>query len=405
MITHILKIIWNQRRQNAFTWVELIIVFVVLFLTIDFIAVHVRLYIIPLGMNVENVWQLRLVRRDYKDATTEADRKAYFAQVEQLVEAIPGVECATKLKNFPFLIQSLSARGFDLDSTRHVSVIYEEVTDKYLQTVGLELVHGRWFTKEEVEREAGVMVITSNVADALLHKDSILGPTKRFGEVNGVVTPEIIGVVRPVKFEDFQSPKFIRYTPSRLDRFFWGFPKMAIRVRPGIKNFSEKFREEIVKHTRIAEFGILPLESAEMLRQQTNRKVTNQIVIYGVVTGFLLLTIFLGIGGIFWKRVLMRRAEIGLKMAMGATSQNVKANVTMEVVCLVLLAFIPGALICSNLAYAELLNAEYFPVTAWRVLFDMGITLLLLLTMAILSTRYPARLAARMQPVEALRSE
>ncbi len=402
MITHILKIIWNQRRQNALTWMELIIIFVVLFFAIDFIAVHVRLYVASPGMNVDNVWQLRLVRRDYKDATIEADRKTYFAQVEQLVEAIPGVECATKLKNFPFFVKSWSSRSFDVDSTRHIKVIYEDVTDKYLQTVGLELVSGRWFTKEEVEREAGVMVITSNVADAFLHKE---GPTKRFGEVNGATIPEIIGVVRPIKFADFQPPEFIRYTPSRLDKFFWGFPRMAIRVRLGMKNFPERFGEEIIKHTRTAEFGILPLESAEMLRQQTNRKVTNQIAIYSVVTGFLLLTIFLGIGGIFWKRVLMRRSEIGLKMALGDTPRGINANVTLEVICLVLLAFIPAALVCINIAYAELLNVEYFPVTVWRVLADLGIALLLLLTMIILSTRYPARLAARMQPVEALRSE
>ena len=403
MITHILKLIWNQRRQNIFTWIELFVVFVVLFLTVDFIAVHIRLFVAPAGMNVDHVWQLRLVRRDYKDTTSEDDRKAYFAQIEQLVEAIPGVECATKLKNFPFFVNSYSARGLELDSTRHVNMICEEVNEKYLQTVGLELVRGRWFTKEEVERQAGVMVITSNVAE-ILHKDSILCPTNRFGEVNGVKNPEIIGIVRPVKFLDFRPPEFIRYSPSRLDWLFNGFPRMAIRVRPGVKNFPDKFREEIVKHARIAEFGILPLESADMLRQQTNRKVTNQITIYGVVTGFLLLTIFLGIGGIFWKRVLMRRSEIGLRMAVGATSRAVNNQITVEVVCLVLLAVIPAAVVCVHLAFAELLNVTYFPVTAWRCLMDMGIALALLLTMAILSTRYPARKAAKVQPVEALRA-
>jgi len=405
MITHILKIIWNQRRQNVFTWMELFIVFVVLFLTIDFIAVHVRIYVVPAGINVDDVWQLRLVRRDYNDTTSEDDRKTYFAQIEQLIEAMPGVECAAKLKNFPFTYsRSYSSRGFEIDSTKWVNMICEEVNEKYLQTVGLELVRGRWFTKEEVDREAGVMVITSNIAETLLHKDSVLGPTSRFGEVNGVISPEIIGVVRPVKDKDFMPPEYIRYTPSRFDRFFRGFPRMAIRVKPGVKDFPEKFREEMIKHARVAEFGILPLESAEMIRQQTNRQVTNQITIYGIVTGFLLLTIFLGIGGMFWKRVLMRRPEIGLRMAVGATSSGVNAQITVEVVCLVLIAVIPAALVCAFLSQAELLNTYFFPVTAWRCLLDMGIALALLLSMAILSTRYPARQAAKVQPVEALKS-
>ena len=113
---------------------------------------------LPNGMSVDRVWQLQLMRRNNNDGTSVEERKIHLQQVVQLINDMPEVESVTTLRNFPFRQNYRSYGGLE-----EVHYMIEEATETYLQAMGLELVKGRWFSREEVENKRDVVVIADKV--------------------------------------------------------------------------------------------------------------------------------------------------------------------------------------------------------------------------------------------------
>ena len=62
MMKQLLKQIYNERRSNAFLWIELLLVFVVLWYIVDLVYVTLHIYYQPMGFNIENTYVLRMNR-------------------------------------------------------------------------------------------------------------------------------------------------------------------------------------------------------------------------------------------------------------------------------------------------------------------------------------------------------
>ena len=58
MMKQLLKQIYNERRSNAFLWIELLLVFVVLWYIIDLVYVTLHIYYQPMGFNIENTYEI-----------------------------------------------------------------------------------------------------------------------------------------------------------------------------------------------------------------------------------------------------------------------------------------------------------------------------------------------------------
>ena len=123
------------------------------------------------------------------------------------------------------------------------------------------------------------------------------------------------------------------------------------------------------------------------------------------VIAFLLVNIFLGIIGTFWFRTDYRKAEMGLRLAVGSTRTSLFRLLIAEGVILLTLAIIPAGIISFNIGKADLVDVDRMDFTFVRFICGMLITYLLMAFMIILGIWYPARQAMKIQPAEVLHEQ
>ena len=96
-------------------------------------------------------------------------------------------------------------------------------------------------------------------------------------------------------------------------------------------------------------------------RDQFLERWLDQVRLYVAGIAFFLLNVLLGVVGTFWYRTQQRSAEIGLRMAMGATRKGIFWQLVKEGLALLTIAFIPSAAIFANLLYMEVTQGSEIP--------------------------------------------
>ena len=115
--------------------------------------------------------------------------------------------------------------------------------------------------------------------------------------------------------------------------------------------------------------------------------------------------IFLAIIGTFWFRISRRRAELGLRMALGSSRGGIFRFCFLEGLILLTLAAVPAILVCANLLWGDIVSTTVMPQSLTRFLTDVLISWLVLALTILLGIAYPAWQAATLRPADALHEE
>jgi putative ABC transport system permease protein len=137
----------------------------------------------------------------------------------------------------------------------------------------------------------------------------------------------------------------------------------------------------------------------EMHRTQLKQVMTKPLLL-GVMSVFLLLNVALGLFGVLWQAISQRRAELGVRRALGAPSGAIARLIVGETLALTTFGLALGLLVAVQF---PLLGA--FEVRAGVYLTAMGLAAAGLYLLAFVCALYPSQLAARIQPAVALREE
>lgn len=120
---------------------------------------------------------------------------------------------------------------------------------------------------------------------------------------------------------------------------------------------------------------------------------------------FLLLNVLFGIIGTFWLRTQYRHAELGLRIALGASKSTVRTYIFLEGLLLLLLT-IPFSLVFAlNIINVDVLDTYRLPYTVGRFLITYGGTYLLMAGIICVGIFFPIRKAEKIAPAEALHYE
>lgn len=362
-----------------------------------------RLMHVDLGFEPSHLATVNLMMTDPAQQKPAQLNELYRA-IEARVAGLPGVESVG-------LTSDLPVRCFcDTDWIRvpgkpyhgeHNDVMERDMNPEYMHTLGAKLVAGRMFTAEDDANHPTVILINQTLARRYFPGEDAVG--KMIGDIK--LSPksmrQVVGVIADVReaaLDDDPAPA--EYFPINAgpDTFF----SLVVRTRGDEK----AFLPELVKALRPINpsLGVYGELTMEQIINQSPTAVLHQLSAY-LVGGFAVLALVLGVTGLYGVvaySVSQRTREIGVRMALGAQRSAVHAMILKEAGWLAGIGILAG-LACALVA-GHWIGSLLFGVRAWDAETLGGVAGTLAVA-ALLASFIPARRAARVNPVEALRTE
>ncbi len=358
---------------------------------------------INLGFNPDHVLNLSVdvAQIGYK----EPRGRAVYRDMESRIRALPGVESVAQAFTTPM---SLISTGDRLVIENHPlepgqqppDVDYNMVTTGYFDTLQIPLLRGRKFADADSEKAPLVAVINQNMAkkfwpneDALGHRFSIKGPKGPFIEV--------VGIVQDGKYHDVtEDPQPFFYVP--FDQSYMSIRTFHVRTSVPPETLALQLESQI--HELAPDVPITQVQTMTDSLQGANGffffRFGAQIT---AVMGFLgLILAVVGIYSVVSYAAAQRTQEIGIRVAMGATSRDILKMVLRQGLSVVGIGLALGLVIA--LAGTRVMSSMIVGVKPSDPL-TFTVVVLLLTAIALFACWIPARRATRIDPLVALRHE
>lgn len=421
MFTHILKLIKAQRKSNAWVFAELLIVFILLWWSVDSLLMQGITALQPEGISVDNVCKVTLAVRPHTSSSYiqypegGAETGDNFIRIVNRLRAHPDVEAVTYCNphSLPFNYSSNNNTYWN-DTTASTNGMRYDVTPDYFRVFDIQGADGS-SPAQLTEALANGWVVSRPMTEELTGDGQLKGRRIAFNKGDSV-TYLVTGISVPVKkksfdqagplaFVNLQEKEIYKMSEKDLARL-----SICIRLRPGVagsSDYAARFKGEMKQSLAAGNFWLADVQYFPELRR---RFLDNSMQMNGqrlniAVNFFLLVNVFLAVIGTFWFRVNRRRSELGLRMAVGSSRRDVRRLVMGESLLVLTIAAIPALLICLNLAYIDLLSREVMEVTFVRLLTVSLLTWGILAGIISLGVWYPSRKASRLEPADALHYE
>ncbi len=359
------------------------------------------------GLHPENVLTVRtsLPLNKYRE---HARRVAFYDQVLERVGNLPGVVSAGYTTSVPLEwkggTSGLTIEGRLQEPGTVNDAIHRQVSVDYLEAMGIGLERGRYFTDGDNERSMPVAIINETMARQFWPGEDVLGKRFKLGSSDST-RPwlTIIGVAADVRQMGADVPvKAEMYMPYRqVDYNPWFAPRdLVIRASVDPLSLVAAARREIHAVDPNQPLSVIRTMDEILGEETTARRA--EMILLAVFAGLAMLLASLGIYGILSYFVAEHTPEIGVRMALGAGRRDILALVLKKGMSLVLIGVAVG--LAASFGLTRLIASLLYGVSATDLLTFVVITLLLVVV-AMLACWIPARRAARVDPMVALRYE
>lgn len=423
MLRHIFKIIYNQRKLNIFIFLELLLASCLLWAISDSLLVDVYTQRQPMGVDVESVYSFHLSVADEAMSSDSLNYRKAAEDFLHLVENIrqcPEVEAASvSISAIPYTWSSNWSYLIAASDTTTPSDLCQMfyVMPEYFQVLHIQTPEGRPVYDEAV-RNPGEFILSQTLAEKLFPGVSAVGREAKYGNFGGEseIPRKIASVTAPRRKTDFERAEPVYYVLWRSEKDVLDLCENAsllptsfdflIRMRPNFQpsamaDFLQKNSARLsVGDVYVSSYTSIDDYKTDMLKgRMDNQKKKTALVV------FMLVNIFFGIIGTFWLRTQSRRAEIGLRAALGASKQSLQLQLYLEGLVLLALTLPLTFIFIGNMLLADLPDTYRLDYTWWRFVFPVIGSYLLLSAMILVGISFPARKIARMNPAETLHYE
>ena len=419
MIKHLLTLIWNQRNGNVWIFLESLLVTAMLWVMADSLLVDTYTYRQPIGVDTQHTY---LLSYGLTDDATELGIEQNTQATQDLLQLLrnlrqcPEVE-AVSLSNIA--VPYTYSRGWSglmpVEDTASASYAYRVryVDLEYFRVFKVKDKEGRPLY-DQVLKNPGEIVLSETLDEIFFPEGS--GRTQR--EVKwgpkSTESMKVSAVSAPLKEMDFDTYQPTYYYVWRTEQDFLDevaendirFYDCLFRMK---KDYSQQEMETFLQQEserlqvgNVYVSSVKPISEyrADMLKPRLDNQKKKIAMV-----GFMLVNIFFGIVGTFWLRTQSRRAEIGLRAALGASKRQLRRELFLEGLFLLALTLPFLLIFLVNMLYLDMPDTYRLAYTWWRFLITLSVSYLLMGGMIYLGIRIPANKITRMNPAETLHYE
>jgi putative ABC transport system permease protein len=360
-------------------------------------ASFLRVMRVDKGFDVERVLALDLSLPNAKYQETK-DRAAFFQRVLDRAGQLPGVQRASMISALPLMGETWIDIVGTVNDPRPLmekpSTNVRFVSPGYFQTLHIALAQGRDI--EEHDRGRSVVVISAGLARKVWPGEDALGRKLDNGNDQPM---EVVGITPDIRSTSLEKdPVSIMYIP------YWQRPQpsgsLLVRTAMEPTGMAAALRRVVWDAD-----GEVPIPEVRTLQQVMAASVAQrrfQMLLIGLFAGAALALAAIGTYGVVAYAVGRRRAEMGIRMALGANRGNVLRLVLRDGMTPVIVGLVVGG--AGAMALGRSLASLLFEVSPHDPA-AYGAAAAVLLSVSVAACLIPARRATRVNPVEALRFE
>jgi predicted permease len=368
------------------------------------------------GFDAHNVltMQMSLTGKRFE---TAAGVNQLVREAERRVGSLPGVisfasTCFLPLEGGFGLPFTIEGRPLPEGQPFHGGGSWRTVSPRYFEVFRIPLLRGRMFTDRDDGGGAPVVLINEGLAKQFWEKSDAVGQRITIGKGIGPQFEEppreIIGIVGDVRNQGLNNnPDPIMYVPvAQVKDGVTALNNRIIPITLAIRTNVEpnSLSKEIQEELRVASGGlpVARVRSMELVRGESTSRTDFNMTLLVIFAGVALLLAAIGIYGLIAYSVQQRTQEIGIRMALGASLQDVRKMVVKQGMTLALIGVLLG--VGAALGLTRLMTSLLYGVKASDpvVLVSAAVALG---AVALLATYVPARRASRVDPIVSLRYE
>ncbi len=356
---------------------------------------------VDLGFDPADLLTMNVSIPEKKYATPER-QLAFFTQILQQAEAIPGVKAATLVSQVP-MGRSFQATKFSIEGRPSSSgsqmnrARYHVVGPRYFEVMKIPLASGRAFTEQDRKGSQDVVVVSRKMADTYWPHEDPIGQ-----RINLEDAPQkwltVVGVVGDVKYSGLSAEPAAEFYLPFLQA---PQPNMFLVLRGPNP-------AALAKPARGAVWAVdnqQPVEDLRTMEQIINERLGRTRSLTTIISGFGLMALALaglGIYGVTSYSVRRRTREIGIRMALGARRGAILALVVRQSLFFIMVGVAAG--LGSAVVFARLISGFLYGVQPIDPA-TFAISSAVLIAIGLMASYFPARKATQVDPALALRQE
>lgn len=392
MITQLFKMMWHRKGKNFLLLIEIFFSFMVLFAILTMAFSQLRNYFIPTGFAYKDVYMVDIDQHGEKGISL---REKLF-QIKRHIQSMPEIgNHSLTGTNIPYAF-SRSNNRWAYDG-KEVLIDIFHVEPAYFDVLDVELLRGRFLQKGD-DGEIPWVVINEKLADFLFKEENPVG--KELPDPDGEVIARVAGVVKQFRQNgEYEKPTAsMFYLINSHDTAAYIPTTLLIEAKAGA---AAGWQQELLNTaSSIAPDWAFEEESLVEVREAKAKFVLVPIIALGIIGGFLVFNVVLGLYGVLWYNISKRFSEIGIRRALGATQPVIRRQMVGEVLVLATFGLLFGLVLAVQFPLLGVFDVENEIYAA-----AIGGSLLLIYLLVTLCAWYPSRQAAAIEPATALHYE